>query len=784
MLRSKRARWALVPLLVAVIGWLWFSNLSKMWNIATLPDMQEAVAELRAERDELDQTVWADEVLAQQYEQYFIQLWDDLRATDDKHAVLERAPFDELKLGRPTTTEDHGAGVTATHYTAGGEVLGPDQWRDFLKHLKNDGYRLVQSEWHHKTFDHDVTGGARSGVDIVLHIVRDDGADRIEINGHLAVEWSREKDEHGNFRPRQIDASRITMLRRKSAPAFERAFSTERLPITGPGNWEDVLVHDLNQDGLSDIISLPNNRVYWNRGDFAFEPEDLCTRMVDHVTGGVLADFTGDGLVDLLVLRTPPEEETRSIETIVLYQGNREGRFVDMPRQALVQPLEFKSPDSCAVGDVDRDGDLDLWVTQYKKPYMGGQMPTPYYDANDGWPSYLLLGDGKGRFVDATEAAGLAAKRHRRTYRSSLVDLDDDGDLDLIVVSDFAGIDVHLNDGRGHFVDATASMVDEPSTFGMSHTFADFNTDGRLDLYVAGMSSTTAARLDQMGLGRNGFADYQKMRTVIAYGNRMYLRTKTDLFAQPDFRDQIARCGWSWGTGSLDFDSDGDPDIYVANGHNSGDSAKDYCTKFWRHDIYTGSSTEQPVIDVLFVEDLIDKFYTDDRGVRRHESWNGYEHNRLLMNQSGEGFLNVAFLMGVAMEADSRHVVVDDFNLDGKPDLLVGWMDRNPAPTQLVVSIFQNKWPEANHWIGVRAHGAPGVSPLGAKVTVAYADGRQVAAFVAGDSFAAQHANLKHFGLGKRDKVDYLTIRWPNGQETRIDQPKIDRYHDLHPPTN
>ena len=783
MLRSKRARWILVPLLVAVIGWLWFSNLSKMMSIATLPDMEGAVIELRAERDRLDQTVWADEVLAQQYEQYFVQLWDDLRATDDKYTVLERAPFDELKLGRPATTEDQGAGVTSTHYTAGGEVLGPDGWRAFLTQMKNAGFHLVQCEWHHKTFHRDIGGGARSGMGMVLHVTNADGTDRIDISGLIDVEWSKERDEHGNFRPKLVDASRITMLRRKSAPTFERAFSTERLSITGPVNWEDILVHDLNQDGLSDIVSLPTNRVYWNRGGFTFEPEDLCARMVDKATGGVLADFTGDGLVDLLVMRTPPDEETRSLETIVLYQGNREGRFVEMPRPALLRPLEFKSPDSCAVGDVNHDGNLDLWVTQYKKPYMGGQMPTPYYDANDGWPSYLLLGDGKGRFVDATEASGLAPKRHRRTYRSSFVDLDDDGDLDLIVVSDFAGLDVHLNDGRGHFVDATASMVDQPRVFRMSHTFADFNTDGRLDFYVAGMSSTTAARLDQLGLGREGFDDYQKMRSVIAYGNRMYLRTGDNLFAQPDFRDQVARCGWSWGCGSIDFDSDGDPDIYVANGHNSGDSAKDYCTKFWRHDIYTGSSTEQPVIDVLFLEDLLDKFYADDGGVRRHESWNGYEHNRLLMNLSGEGFLNVAFLMGVAMEVDSRQLVVDDFDLDGKPDLLVGWMDRTRGTSKLVVSILRNNWPEANHWIGVRAHGAPGVSPLGAKVTVAYADGRQVAAFVAGDSFAAQHANIKHFGLGKRDQVDTLTIRWPNGQETRIDQPKIDRYHDLRPPT-
>ena len=52
------------------------------------------------------------------------------------------------------------------------------------------------------------------------------------------------------------------------------------------------------------------------------------------------------------------------------------------------------------------------------------------------------------------------------------------------------------------------------------------------------------------------------------------------------FNDQVARTGWSWGCSSFDFDNDGDRDIYIANGHRSGESRQDYCTKFWRHDIY------------------------------------------------------------------------------------------------------------------------------------------------------------------------------------------------------
>ena len=156
-------------------------------------------------------------------------------------------------------------------------------------------------------------------------------------------------------------------------------------------------------------------------------------------------------------------------------------------------------------GDIDRDGDVDLWVTQYKPSYEGGQMPTPYYDANDGEPAYLLVNDGKGQFIDETDRRGLAAKRFRRTYSTSFVDLDEDADLDLIknmVVSDYAGIDLYENDGNGTFEDVTQEKFDDRHLFGMAHTFADFNSDGRLDLYAIGMSSTTARRLDRLQLGR------------------------------------------------------------------------------------------------------------------------------------------------------------------------------------------------------------------------------------------------------------------------------------------
>ena len=180
---------------------------------------------------------------------------------------------------------------------------------------------------------------------------------------------------------------------------------------------------------------------------------------------------------------------------------------------------------------------------------------------NDGFRAFLLENDGQGVFRDITDSAGLTTKRRRRTYSGSLVDLDDDRDLDLVVVSDFSGVDVYTNDGSGKFTDVTDERIDKRHAFGMSLSIADYNLDAKIDFFMTGMSSTTARRLHQMGLGRKGFDQHQASRPEMGYGNRMYLANGSN-FQQAAFNNQVARTGWSWGSTSFDFDNDGDRESF------------------------------------------------------------------------------------------------------------------------------------------------------------------------------------------------------------------------------
>ena len=128
---------------------------------------------------------------------------------------------------------------------------------------------------------------------------------------------------------------------------------------------------------------------------------------------------------------------------------------------------------------------------------------------------------------------------------------------------------------------------------------------------------------------------------------------------------------------------------------------------------------------------------------------------------------------------DSRTTISADFDDDGRVDLLVsqsgkpGVLARNKADLKYrLYLVMQNNSARArqHNWIGIKlGDDDPVHSPMGARITVIYPGGRQSGLVVTGDSFASQHPNTKHFGLGKRQSIDAIEVRWPNGKVRRIE---------------
>jgi hypothetical protein len=705
-------------------------------------------------------------MVAQQHERALVGLWDALldagRSGDvaAKADILASIDFEALRIGSLTEHAALEHGIVLSKFDGPESVFSQAGWSELIHGLAAAGYELVQSEWHHARFvPATEEAKARSRVAIVLHVMDRVRTRRLVVEGELAVEWSGRKDSDGIPIPGKIDATGLQLLERPGPAGFERLRTYELKRHRRLSRLHPIIVYDLDGDGLSEIAMLGASRVLWNRGEGVFEEADLVAFPYELAEAGLIADLNGDGNPDLMA--------SRSRGDVVVYFGNSNGRFPDEPRISPRFQERLRGPSVMTAGDVDGDGDLDVWLAQYKPPYIFGQMPTPFYDANDGWPSFLLLNDGTGRFALATEESGLAAKRFRRTYASSLIDLDDDVDLDLLVVSDFSGVDLYLNDGAGHFSDANSSLAADRHLFGMSSAFADYDLDGRLDFFVAGMASTTARRLDSAGLNRADRPDVSDMRMRMAYGNRMYLG-HDDGWKEPSFHATVARTGWTWGTTAFDFDNDGDPDLFAANGNESGESTKDYCVNFWCHDIFEADSKPDEAVEDLFSEELAGLS-------ERTESWDGYQKNHLLMNRGGRGFVNIAFLMGVADEFDSRSAISEDLDLDGRVDLVVV-EDLGIEGQRL--HILQNRLATDGRWIGVQLReDGQGSSPLGAVIRVRTSNGSLLRHITTGDSVMGQHSTNAHFGLGRSATVEAIEIRWINGKTRVLDAPAVGRYH-------
>ena len=147
-----------------------------------------------------------------------------------------------------------------------------------------------------------------------------------------------------------------------------------------------LIVQDLNRDGAPEIILAGSNLIYQKKKT-GFEHRPFLSHPVTPIgEAGILSDFDGDGKTDFI--STGLEDGLLRI-----WIARCNGQFTSEPRIALQEM--FDNPHTMTAADIDLDGDLDLFVGQWKQPYLKGSMPTPYYDANDGYPDALLINDGK-----------------------------------------------------------------------------------------------------------------------------------------------------------------------------------------------------------------------------------------------------------------------------------------------------------------------------------------------------------------------------------------------------
>jgi enediyne biosynthesis protein E4 len=725
-------------------------------NAATEPNYQAIVREL-------DETVWAPELLGQKHAAIIETLWDQIKNSETPFKVLLSLPFKNLTLGTFESSQSLPHHIDLQFMGKPREILTAEDRHNQFQFLENESFQLEQSEWRHERFWPSLEGAAQSQFSFTLHILKPSPEIRYILRGTLQIRWRDIVDGISEGLD-SVTVTKAELLSRKGPTPFGHVIPADVTPTQDAFVFEPNLqLNDLDQNGLADIVLSRINRVYWNQGQGQFKQTPLCDFPAAFLHNGLFEDFNGDGHTDFLAVGT---------EELSLFVGTPEGKF---PSAAITTPIgdgQLENPFVMTAADIDSDHDLDLWLAQYKSPYQGGQMPTPVYDANDGHPSFLLLNDGTGHFTDGTEAAGLHAKRHRRTYSASFVDFDSDQDQDLIVVSDFSGLDIHENIGNGTFIDATDRLVKNRHAFGMAHTFGDFDHNGEPDILMIGMNAPTADRLNHLGLSAPQRPDYATMRPAMTTGNRLLFQ-KNQSFIETETSQQVARTGWSWGVAAGDFDNDGDEDIYIVNGHITGASVRDYEKDFWLYDTYLGNSTENENLNRFFEHK---QSATRDSGA----SFGGHELNRFFLNLGQKGFVEIAYLMGLSLSTDCRNLVCEDLDGDGRLEWITSTFETWPEPKQ-ALHLFPNFTETSGNWIGIRLKGAPGVSIAGTTVHLSTAKGQQTRYLVNGDSYRSQSANSVHFGIGNEKQVKDLLIRWPSGENTVMGSPQINTYHQASP---
>ena len=527
-------------------------------------------------------------------------------------------------------------------------------------------------------------------------------------------------------------------------PVFE-PWADLLIPTNGVGLFTDPLLKETTERGVQ--LHLAGAGVTAVRVGEGWRWETGDMGPPDRVKAIVRADLDGDGIT----------------EVVVADASGVQVRGRDGWRQAWVAPAKLRHPQSITAGDIDGDGDLDLWVTQYRLPFVNGQFPTPYYDANDGFPSYLLRNDGT-QWLDITEVSGLAPKRYRRTYSASWLDFDGDGDLDLVNVSDFAGLDLYRNDGRGHFTDLTPELGLTRHAFGMAHVVWDANHDALPDLLMVGMDSPVASQLDALGLGRSEFPGHTVHRGAMTYGNRLFVGSRSRGMELSPLSEDLRRAGWAWGAAVLDWNNDGRDDIHLVNGHETFESRSEFERQFWQHDIYVGGSTPDPAAQLYFMQ-------ANERRRAARQSYGGWQANRLFTQTVRDSFVENAWILGVAVTEDCRNVVAGDFDEDGRMDLALTTYEQWPVTRQRLL-IFRNRSVNDGHWIGYRLNApAPG-----SHLEVTTREGIRRHWWVNGDGYRSQSDTEAHFGLGQGTEV--LKAEWVRLGGARQELPRtLDRWH-------
>ena len=466
--------------------------------------------------------------------------------------------------------------------------------------------------------------------------------------------------------------------------------------------WMDVFI--LGGRTLDGVPPGAGNRLYHNNRDGTFRDitQNSGLAAPGWACGVCVGDYDNDGFEDLFITYYGQNK---------LFHNNGDGSFTDVTEKAgLIQSRRYFGS-GCTFVDYNRDGLLDLFVSNYVEIDLENAgnpsldvpncnfegVPTNCGPSGLGFPPHLLYrNNGDGTFTDVSKESGISAIRGSYGFTAVAFDADEDGWQDIFVACDATPSLLLINNHDGTFREeamlrGVATSRDGNLMGGMGVGIGDYNLDGHLDLFKTHFVNQSP------GLYRNdGKGEFDDVTLMSGLG--------------PERRFS------SWGTAMVDLDNDGYPDLFVVAG------------------------TVAPELEPVYAK------------------YPARNPRMVWRNQGNGTFVELGKEVGdvISERYVSRGAAFGDFDNDGDIDILV--MNRNDPP-----SLLRNDAPAGNHWLKVRLEGTKSNrSAIGSRVLVRYGEKLQAQCVTSQASFLSSNDPRLHFGLGSATVAD-VQVHWPTG---------------------
>lgn len=561
------------------------------------------------------------------------------------------------------------------------------------------------------------------------------------------------------------------------------------LTLTSIINTGGVAVGDLDDDCDIDLIVNAGNKVppqvMINSGaSFEKTASNYGLAEVDDFSGATLVDLNGDAWLDLFIGNTLSEEPS-------VYFNNGLGSFI---KQGFSGFKTTRSTVGAGFGDVDQDGYMDAFLAHWDS-------------ISNPEEQHLWKNNQQGFFQGIAEASGLkgAVGKSDSVFSPNMVDINNDGLIDILSVADFGRTQLFIQNDQGKFDDVTDRSVITDKN-GMGTAIGDYDNDGDLDWFI---TSIYDAEVESgVEAGPEGYWGTD--------GNRLYQNNTNNGGSGYLFSDVTDKAGvrdgrWGWGACFADFNNDGWLDIFHVNGYginpllirrdlhfvfallagagiNAFSNLQGYESKTNFLLLAKQQIEDNPdrMTDVgregqgySDIESELQQFFEIGRAVASLETSTSEFKlipARLFMNQKDGTFKERAFLSGIADPGQGRGISCLDYDRDGDVDVLI--VNNTGLP-----SLYKNKVKgtlySEDGFLGLKLVGlAPNYEAIGAKVYVTAGGITQMREVRVSNNYISQNPSDLHFGLADFAKVDQVRIVWPapNAGETVLTDLAVDQF--------